>query len=151
MLILKIIPYHRGVQVILDYRPAAGPEQRKGSGRDWLQSVLREASRPWRLCQSLRPWCSGRSQDTNVLHPNVWKMSAPTVDFYINFLFLDGSAGKESACSPGDTGHTGSIPGWGRPPGGGHGSSTAGFLPGESHGQRSLASYSPWARRVGRN
>ena len=36
---------------------------------------------------------------------------------------------------------TGSIPGSGRPPGGGP---TLVFLPGESHGQRSLAGYSPW-------
>ena len=56
-----------------------------------------------------------------MLHPNMWKMSAPTVDFYINFLFIDGSVGKESACSPGDTGYMGSIPGSGRSPGGGHG------------------------------
>ena len=26
---------------------------------------------------------------------------------------------------------------------------TPGFLPGESHGQRSLVGYSPWGRRVG--
>ena len=33
------------------------------------------------------------------------------------------------------------IPGSGRAPGGGHGNRS--FLPGESHGQRSLVSYSP--------
>ena len=33
----------------------------------------------------------------------------------------DGSAGKESACSAGDTGDAGLIPGSGRPPGGGNG------------------------------
>ena len=37
---------------------------------------------------------------------------------------------------------TGLIPGSGGFPGGGHGSSTLVFLPGESHGQRSLADYS---------
>ena len=45
-------------------------------------------------------------------------------------------SGKESVCNAGDTG---SIPGLGRSPGGGHGL----FLPGESHGQRSLVGYSP--------
>ena len=40
----------------------------------------------------------------------------------------------------------GFIPGSGRSPGGGHGTSV--FLSGESHGQRSLAGYSPWGRRV---
>ena len=48
--------------------------------------------------------------------------------------------GKESACSAGDTGDMGSIPGSGRSPGGGNGNP----LPGESHGQRSLVGYSPW-------
>ena len=38
---------------------------------------------------------------------------------------------------------TGSVPGWGRSPGGGHGNRTPVFLPGESRGQRSLAGYSP--------
>ena len=30
-------------------------------------------------------------------------------------------SGKESTCSAGDAGDVGSIPGWGRSPGGGHG------------------------------
>ena len=53
--------------------------------------------------------------------------------------FPCGSAGKEYACNKGDLG---SIPGLGRSPGGGHGNPTPVFLPGESHGQRSLAGYS---------
>ena len=40
-------------------------------------------------------------------------------------------------------GDLGSIPGLGRSPGGGYGNTPI-FLPGESHGQRSLASYSSW-------
>ena len=40
-----------------------------------------------------------------------------------------------------------SIPELGRSPGGGHGSPTPVFLPGESHGQRSLAGYSPWVAK----
>ena len=55
----------------------------------------------------------------------------------IYFLF-GGSDGKESACSAGDLG---SITGVGRSPGEGNG--TPVFLPGEFHGQRSLAGYSP--------
>ena len=46
----------------------------------------------------------------------------------------------------GDVRDSGSIPGLGRPPGGGHGNplqSTPAFLPGESHGQRSLVGYRP--------
>ena len=52
--------------------------------------------------------------------------------------------GKESACNAGATGDTGSIPGSERSPGGGHGNP---LLPGESHGQRSLAGYNPWGLR----
>ena len=41
----------------------------------------------------------------------------------------------------GDIRDAGSIPGWGRSPGGGQ--PTPVFLPEESHGQRSLVGYSP--------
>ena len=55
--------------------------------------------------------------------------------------FPDSSHGKESACNVGDQG---SVPGqedhwrmeW---------QPTPVFLPGESHGRRSLAGYSPWS------
>ena len=40
-----------------------------------------------------------------------------------------------------------SIPGLGRSPGVGSGQHTPVILPGESHGQRSLAGYSPWGRK----
>ena len=39
------------------------------------------------------------------------------------------------------------IPGSGRPPGGRNGNPTPVFLPGESHGQRSLVGYSPWGHK----
>ena len=48
-----------------------------------------------------------------------------------------GSEGKASACNAGDLG---SISGSGRSPGEGH--STVVFLPGKSHGQRSIEGYS---------
>ena len=55
--------------------------------------------------------------------------------------FSGGSDGKESASNVGDLD---SIPGLGRSPGEGMAThSTPVFLPGESHGQRSLACYSP--------
>ena len=60
--------------------------------------------------------------------------------------------GKESACKAGDLG---SIPGLGRSPGEGNSfpwrrkwQPTPVFLPGESHGRRSLMGYSPQGRRV---
>ena len=52
--------------------------------------------------------------------------------------FPGGSDGKESACNAGDSGLT---PRSGRSPGERNGYP---FLPGESHGQKSLVSYSPW-------
>ena len=56
--------------------------------------------------------------------------------------FPSGSDSKESACNVGDMG---SIPGSGKSPG--EGKPTPVFLPGESHGQRSLVGYSPWDRK----
>ena len=53
--------------------------------------------------------------------------------------FPGGSDGKESACNAGDLGL---IPGPGRSSEEGNGS-----LLGESHGQRSLVGYSPWAHK----
>ena len=47
-------------------------------------------------------------------------------------------SGKESACTAGDAGDAGWIPGSGRSPGGGHGNPTPVFLFGEFHEQRSL-------------
>ena len=60
------------------------------------------------------------------------------------WVFPGGSDGKESACNAGDPG---SIPGPGRSPGKGLWQPTPVFLPGESHGQRSLAGYSPWVTK----
>ena len=54
--------------------------------------------------------------------------------------FPGGSAVKNLPANAGDVG---SIPGLGRSPGGGNGNPTPVFLPGESHGQRSLVGYSP--------
>ena len=56
-------------------------------------------------------------------------------------------SGKESACNAGDLGNVGSIPRLGRSPGGGKWQPTQEFLPGESHGQRSLVGYSPWGHK----
>ena len=50
---------------------------------------------------------------------------------------------KNLPASAGDVRDTGSIPGSGKSPEGGHGNSLQLFLPGESHGQRSLVGYSP--------
>ena len=49
---------------------------------------------------------------------------------------------KNLPAKAGDVRDMGSIPGSGRSPGGGHGNPLV-FLPGERHGQRGLAGYSP--------
>ena len=58
--------------------------------------------------------------------------------------FPDDSDGKESDCSVGDLGL---ILGSGRYPGEGNGYPPWLFLPGEFHGQRRLAGYSPWGHK----
>ena len=50
---------------------------------------------------------------------------------------------KNPSGNAGNVREVGSIPGLGRSPGGGHGNPLQHFLPGESHGQRSLAGCSP--------
>ena len=57
--------------------------------------------------------------------------------------FPDGSADTESACSAGDTRKLGSIPGVGKVHWGRERLPTPVFLPGESHGQRTLVGHSP--------
>ena len=59
--------------------------------------------------------------------------------------FPHSSAGKESTCNSGDLG---SIPGLGRSPGRRKWQPTLLFLPGKSHGQRSLLAYSPWGHNL---
>ena len=55
--------------------------------------------------------------------------------------FPGSSAGKEFAYNAGDSG---SIPGSGRSPGGDHGNPLQYSCLENPHGQRSVASYSPW-------
>ena len=81
------------------------------------------------LCRST--WFTGYSKFLNITHY-----------YYIQGSFPSGLDGKESACNAGDLG---SIPGLGKFPGKGNG--TPVFLPGECHGQRSLAGSSPWGHK----
>ena len=60
------------------------------------------------------------------------------------YVFPGGSVGKQSVCNAGDAGEAVSVPGLGRSPGEGEWLPTLVFLPGDFHGQRSLAGYSPW-------
>ena len=51
---------------------------------------------------------------------------------------------KNLPANAGDSRDMSSIPGWERSPGGENSNGTPVFLPGQSHGQRSLVGYSPW-------
>ena len=55
--------------------------------------------------------------------------------------FPGGSDSKESTCNAGDLG---SIAGWGRSPGGGHGNPFQYAFLENPHGKRTLVGYSPW-------
>ena len=52
---------------------------------------------------------------------------------------------KKPPANAGDIRDSGSFPGLGRSPGGEHGNPV--FLPGDSHGQRSLAGHGLWGHR----
>ena len=67
------------------------------------------------------------------------------VSFHTLYEGFPGSSdGKEPTCNAGDLG---SVPELGRSPEDGNGNPLQLFLPGEFHGQRSLAGYSPWGRQ----
>ena len=51
---------------------------------------------------------------------------------------------KNLCANAGDKGDSGSIPGLGRSPGGGHGNPLQHSCLENAHGQRSLEGYSPW-------
>ena len=62
--------------------------------------------------------------------------------------FPSGARGKEPACQCRRLTEVGSIPGWGRSPGGGHGNPLQYSCLENPHGQRSLAGYSPWGLKA---
>ena len=68
-----------------------------------------------------------------------WRRDRLPIPVFLGFP--GGSDDKESACNEGDLR---SIPGSERSP---RGQSTPVFSPGEFHGQRSLAGYSPWGQK----
>jgi len=61
----------------------------------------------------------------------------------MNKGFPDSTSGKEATCNAGDIMTRGLDPWVGKIPGRRKRQATSVFLPGESHGQRSLAGYSP--------
>ena len=57
----------------------------------------------------------------SVLHTFLWPSNIPLYGWAASLMTPGSTSGKESACSAGDAMDTGSIPGSGRSPGGGHG------------------------------
>ena len=83
---------------------------------------------------------TGQSLSTEIKSDNP-RGNSPWIYMRI-WSFPAGSDGKASVCNVGDPS---SIPGSGRSPGGWNGTPLQySFLPGESHGQRSLVGYSLW-------
>ena len=71
-------------------------------------------------------------------HPNSRSLVCPALQV--------GLVVKNPLANAGDIRDVDSIPGLGRSPGEGHGNPPV-FLPGESHGQRSLVDDSPWGSK----
>ena len=79
---------------------------------------------------------------STALHSNPTSFNSWTLGHPLTQGFPGGSDSKESACNAGDLSL---VPGLGGSLGEGNGwLFTPVFLPGESHGQRSLVGYSPW-------
>ena len=110
------------------------------------------------------PWTEGGMHSTTVYYelahlqtgvsagaPGASSWGILRDDSTVNFVVLtnvprsrSGSDGKESACNAGDSG---SVPESGRSPWKRECPPTPVSSPGEHHGQRSLAGYSPWSRK----
>ena len=81
-------------------------------------------------------------ENTSKYDNNFTRMLYCFVFTYVILGFPGGSEGKAPARNVGDPG---SISGSGRSPGEGHGNPTPVFLPGKSHGRRSLVGPNPWS------
>ena len=96
-----------------------------------LWGIYRGTSKTTKISGSGFPYSSSEEQ------LNCWVL-------YIKKGFPSGSVGKESACNAEGLG---SIPGFGRSPGAGHGNPLQYSCLENPHGQRNLAGYSPWSRK----
>ena len=93
----------------------------------------------------MRTYCIAQGTLTSALWQPKCEGNLKREDIYIHMVdFPHRSVGKSSACSAGDPG---SMPESGRFPWRRKWPPTPVFLPGESHGQRSVTGYSPWDRK----
>ena len=110
---------------------------RPQTGGKWLGQALASTLGDWKSCTKPR-----------TISPRPIEM--PMLSFWTyqgKQRLPKGSVGKESTDNAGDKGNAGLIPGSGRSPGGRKWQPTPVFFPGESHGQRSLAGYSPMGHK----
>ena len=93
----------------------------------------------------------GMQRNDSPLHlPSLFQNSpAVCLSVFDFFIFPDGTGGKEPACHWRRLKRCGFNPWVRKIPWRRKWQPTPVFLPGESHGQRSLMNYSPWGRRVG--
>jgi len=123
--------------------PRAGLEHRTGAGRGNVLADTGDQQRPDLM--GTGRWLVAR---TAVTLPALGPKAPSGISRLLNLrtdsphlTFLGGASGKEPTASVGDVGVTGSIPGSGTSPGGGHGKPTPVFLLGESHGQRNVVGF----------
>ena len=111
----------------------------------WKSTAPYFSSLPW-VCFSFNiPW----KGNVTIMHKHAFQGSVPFFLKHSQCLgFPGGSYGKESIYNAGEQGlNPGSDPWVGKIPRGREWQPTPVFLPGEIHGQRSLADYSPWGRK----
>ena len=79
----------------------------------------------------------------------IWHLNDANKLFSLYFLFGGGGFPGNLVVKnlPANAGDTGLTPGWGRSPGGGYGNSFQYSCLEKPHGQRSLASCSPWGQK----
>ena len=98
-------------------------------------------------------WVSSSYSELLVKHLQINTCSSNGLDMteWLNRGFSGGLAVRNPPVNAGDLSDLGLIPGLGRIPWSRKGQPTPVFLHRESHGQRSLAGYSPWDCRVRHN
>ena len=70
-----------------------------------------------------------------------------SVGFLLGAQGFPGGTSRKEPANAADVIDAGSTPGWGGPPGGGHGNPLQCACLKKSHGWRNLAGYSPWGRK----
>ena len=110
-------------------------------------SNLREMMKDRKTRPCYSPWGRIQSMGSQRAEHN-WATEQQQNLISKNDGFPDSLAGKESTCNAGDIGDVNSIPGSGRYPRGGKRQPTWAFLLENSHGQGSLAGYSPKGPKV---